>query len=351
MDCPWDEPRNHHQGREDQLHHQAGDHATVHGDAGRVTVAVLTYRRPQFWPDLLTDLDREAQLTATAAAAVRVLVVDNDPEGSARSVVGAVAVAVPVTYVVEPRRGIAAARNRALQECEDDDVLVFVDDDERPDPGWLAALLSTYLTSRPAAVAGPVRTRYLGTPHPWALAGGFVDRSHRDGVRTGEAVTEAATNNLLLDLRWVRQRGLYFDESLGLGGGEDSLFTRQLTGGGGRILWCAEAWVTDLRPGDRTTRRALLRRAYSFANAGVAVQLRLASGRGGSTSRARLTAAAGGLARLVLGLVLLVGGALARRPDGRARAARLLARGAGGVAGALGLRHQEYGGSVRPPTA
>jgi glycosyltransferase involved in cell wall biosynthesis len=316
---------------------------------GRLTIAVLTYDRTIFLPALLADLDREAGLAAGEVDDVEILVVDNDPGASARSTVSSVPTAAPVRYVVEAQRGIAAARNRALDECGAADVLVFLDDDERPDGGWLVALVRTYLHSRPAAVGGPVRTQYLGDPDPWALSGRFVDRSHRDGVRTGQEVPEAATNNLLLDLHVVRRLDLRFDESLGLGGGEDSLFTRQLTRSGGRIVWCAEAWVTDLRPGDRTTRRALLRRAYSFSNAAVTVRLKLAPPTGAGRLAARVRAVAAGSARMVAGGGWVAGGALTRRSDRVANGARLLARGAGAVTGGVGVRHEEYRGA-RPTT-
>src|SRR3954469_16278179 len=73
--------------------------------AKSVVVAVLTYRRTDRLAGLLPQLVQQA-----AAVGAAVLVVDNDPEASARPV----AAGSPVRYVHEPRPGIAAARNRAL---------------------------------------------------------------------------------------------------------------------------------------------------------------------------------------------------------------------------------------------
>lgn len=311
-----------------------------------LTVAVLTYQRAELLPTLLDDLDREIGQLATTDRA-RLLVVDNDPAASAERAVLGQQTRAPLHYVVEARRGIAAARNRVLSECAGEDVLVFVDDDERPDAGWLATLLDTYDTLRPAAVSGPVRTVFLGEPHPWTAAGRFVDRSHRDGVLTGTKLDEAATNNLLLDLATVRRLGLRFDESVQLSGGEDAIFTRQLTAAGGLLVWCAEAWVTDFRPGARTTRRALLRRAYSFANAAVLVRVRLAQGLRGR-ARVRLAAVAGGVARLGAGIASFLLGALTGRLNWRANGARLAARGAGTLAAGLGQRYEEYRTAPEP---
>ena len=313
----------------------------------RVTIGVLTFRRTEHLAPLVDDLEREIGLLRAGSTA-RVLVVDNDPDGSGRAAVEALTPSVDVVGVVEPRPGIAAARNRALLECAEDDVVVFIDDDERPDKGWLAALLATHEQHGPVAVSGPVRTVYVGHVDPWIEAGRFVDRSYRDGHRTGDLVTEAATNNLLLDLGTVRRLGLRFDESLHLSGGEDSLFTRQLTRAGGRIVWCAEAWVSDLRPGERTTRRAALRRAYSLASSAAVAQVKLAGGGPASVGvRARMLT--GGLVRVGTGAASFLLGSGTRRLPWQANGARLVARGLGTVSAAVGLRHQYYAAQRSTP--
>lgn len=90
-----------------------------------LTVAICTRKRPD-------DL-RTALLAATSTVGVdRVLVVDNDADGSA----GPVAAEFPmVDYVIEPRPGLDRARNRALAECTTE-LLGFCDDDARLDPHW-----------------------------------------------------------------------------------------------------------------------------------------------------------------------------------------------------------------------
>lgn len=313
----------------------------------RVTVAVLTFRRTEHLAPLVGDLEREIGLLS-AGSTTRVLVVDNDPDGSGRGALEALTPSVDLVCVVEPRPGIAAARNRALLECAEDDVLVFIDDDERPDRGWLATLLATHEQHGHVAVSGPVRTVFDGAVDPWVEAGRFVDRSHRDGHRTGDLVTEAATNNLLLDLGTVRRLGLCFDESLRLSGGEDSLFTRQLTRAGGRIVWCAEAWVTDLRPGERTTRSAALRRAYSLANSATVAQVKLGGG-GPAALGVRARVLTGGLVRVGTGAASFLLGSGTRRLPWQANGARLVARGLGTMSAALGLRHEYYAAQRSTP--
>lgn len=303
-----------------------------------VVVGVLTYRRPD---DLKVALPQLVQQAATLSPAARVLVVDNDPDGSARATVLAAQadfLEVPVAYVHEPHPGIAAARNRALDEARGADLLVFIDDDERPVDDWLARLVRTYLVDRPEAVVGPVVSEYAAKPDAWVTAGRFFDRRR---LATGTVTDVAATNNLLLDLHRLEELGLRFDERFGLSGGSDMLLTRQLAHAGGRIVWCDEAVVVDVVPASRVTRDWVLKRAFRSGNTWSRTSVVLADGRlGRAKVRARLTAqgavrAAGGAARIGVGTVT-------RSLSLRARGRRTLARGAGMLAGAYGTVYVEY---------
>jgi succinoglycan biosynthesis protein ExoM len=296
-----------------------------------VVVAVLTYRRAELLPDLLS-----AALPQIAAAGAVLLVVDNDPEASARPVVGTWADS-RIRYVHEPRPGISAARNRALDEAASADVLVFLDDDERPSPGWLDALLDAWREWDCAAVAGPVPPLFSGPVDPWVAGSGVFDRP---GRATGLLLHGAGAGNLLLDLHRVRRHGLRFDESLGLTGGEDTLFTHQLVALGEQIRWCAEAEAVELVPAERLTRRWARQRSFRSASSLSRAELTLARGRA-ARLRLRLTVAAKATARTAQGAAGFAV-AVARRDDaGRGRAVCLIAAYAGLVAGALGYVRAE----------
>jgi len=297
-------------------------------------VAVLTYRRTEALPALLTELVAQA---ATVHPSATVLVVDNDPAGSAAGTVRAWA-GLGVRYVHEARPGISAARNRALVESADADVLVFLDDDELPSPRWLEQLVSSWLSWRCAAVAGPVPARLLGPPPPWVAGSGVFDRRRRP---TGERLTGAGAGNLLLDLRQVRALGLSFDERLGLTGGEDTLFTHQLVHLGAEIRWCDEAEAVESIPADRLTRRWVLQRSFRSGSSWSRAEVHLA---GGALRRWRtrgVVLVKAGARMPVAGLGLLT--ALVRRDlAGRARAEVTLVSYAGLVSGAFGYVFGEY---------
>jgi succinoglycan biosynthesis protein ExoM len=136
-----------------------------------VTIGVVTFRRPDDLAALLPLLLEQAAAVEGPDRTVDVLVVDNDPAQSARPVVETLA-AERVRYVPEPVPGIAAARNRVLDETAAD-LLVFIDDDERPQAGWLAALLATRAATGAVAVAGAVVSAFDGDLDPWVQAGAF----------------------------------------------------------------------------------------------------------------------------------------------------------------------------------
>lgn len=301
----------------------------------RVTIAVPTYRRSDELRALLPMLCAQASGTSAEGYAVEVLVVDNDPAGSAADVVAGFP---EVRYVNELRPGIAAVRNRAMDEAAAARLLAFIDDDERPHDGWLRHLVATWETSGAAAVSGRVLADYAGELDPWIRAGEFFVRR---SLPTGTPIDVAATGNLLLDLDQVRDCGVRFESALGLGGGEDTLFSRSLAAAGRQMVWCDESAVVDKVPVERMTRAWVLTRAWSHGNGALLTELRLTA-----APSARLGVRARGVGRGLLrvggGAVRWAWGILAQSPRHQARGARALLRGTGMVGGALGVVYQEY---------
>lgn len=293
---------------------------------------MLTYRRPEGLADAISML--RTQLDQVPGA--RLLVVDNDEQPSAASAVAEAAGGdVRVRYVHEPTPGIAAARNRALDEVGPEAVVVFIDDDEQPSESWLPTLLACQKETGAAAVVGPVLSRVDGDLDPWIAAGGFFVRLRHP---TGTVVTTAATNNLLLDMRQVGR--LRFDLGFGLSGGSDTVFTRTLSARGGRIVWCDEAPVHDLVPAGRATREWVRARAARIGNSDSRAQVYLAPAN--LRPIARLRATARSLVRVFGGAARLILGRLTGSQTHHARGTRTLLRGVGMLRGAWGSYVTEY---------
>lgn len=306
-----------------------------------LTIAVLTYRREQQVATLIPKLIEQGE---TIPARVRILVVDNDPDASARQPVEALLgghdAAVLVEYVHEATPGIVAGRNRALSESADQDLLVFIDDDEVPSAQWLEQLVAVFVEASPpvAAVVGSVVSVFEQAPDAWVSAGRFFDRRR---LPTGTEITVAATNNLLLDLRWLRAHTIEFDDRFGLSGGSDTLFSRSIVARGGRMLWCDEAVVTDEVPASRVTREWVLQRAYRSGNSWSRTSLVLESTPLGRV-RARIPLVARGSIRFLGGTAQHLLGRTTGSLKHDAKGRRTAKRGAGMLAGAFGGIYSEY---------
>lgn len=263
----------------------------------RVTIAITTFRREsQLGALLATVQERIAELPPSVR--VRTLVIDNDPAGSARAVVEAIGAEAPrgrTDYAHETRPGIAAARQRALDEAHGADAVVFLDDDCVPQEGWLPALIDAWQEHGADAVMGYVKYVWPPEASRWIVAGGFM---RRDATPTGTSLSTFATGNVLVDMATVRRLGLHFDRSLGLSGGEDSLFGEQLVAAGGTIVACLESVAVDEVPVSRTTRDFARRRSISHGQVRVKLRLRAERGRL-RRARVRVVSFFGGLLRLV----------------------------------------------------
>ena len=317
-------------------------------DDRRIIIGVLTFHRPGPLTALLPLLDAEAARHESTAPPhqqgdlVEVLVVDNDPHGSAGPVVSELSSRMrrPVRYAIESRPGISAARNRALDEARSSDLLVFIDDDETPEQGWLGALIRTYDEYGSAAVAGPVVSRFMGEADPWVVSGRYFDRTHHEDRPDGSLLDRAASNNLLLDLRVVRRLGLRFDDAYGLSGGEDSLFTGRLTHAGEQIRWASQAVVVDHVPLERLSRGYAVKRTFDLANGSTRVEFALVTAAHRARLRVRSGAVAG--ARITLGALRAGFGRIVGSETHHARGRRSLARGQGALAAVVGRHASSY---------
>jgi len=293
-----------------------------------VAVCVATLRRPEGLRRLLAALDA---LELPPGVDLRVVVADNDPEGSARAVCEAAAPAHPVDVVVEPRRGIPQARNaalrRALGGC---DLVAFLDDDGVPEPDWLAELLRVRALCDADVATGPCLPHFPERPPAWVVEGAFFAGPRRP---SGTLVDTAYTHNALVRADALHG-GPLFDEGLALTGGEDSELFERLARAGRRIVWADGAVVREWVPASRVSVGWILRRAFRVGCASA----RLARRRGVAVSARVLLHGAWCLARGAAELLV----ASVRGRAAAVAALRLAAYGAGRIGGLAGLRPAEY---------
>jgi succinoglycan biosynthesis protein ExoM len=228
-------------------------------DVITVTIAIITYKRPESFPYALQALQK---IELPDGAAVKLLVIDNDAAQSAFQVVQDAAryMPFPVEYVVEEKHGIPHARNKALEVASDSDYIAFVDDDDTVDPHWLHALLDTARIYDADAVKGEVIYTFDKEHQYLAHLAIFA----ATGKLTGQELVNASTNNVLFATHIYKNTGLRFDPSFTKTGGSDHYFFRVAKGNGAHIVFSADGIVYSNVSGPRTTWRWISRRYMRY---------------------------------------------------------------------------------------
>jgi succinoglycan biosynthesis protein ExoM len=301
----------------------------------RVAICIASCQRPRWLAASLQSLSQ--LLLHEGSTELKVIIVDNDPNGSAREPVAAARPEFPwpLSYDIEPQRGISFARNRAvrLALAWEADWIAFLDDDETASPQWLRELLAIQQRYAADVVSGSVVPSYEPGVAEWVVNGRFFERPRH---ASGTLLECAITANCLISARLLADSAEPFHPAFALGGGGDTHFFRQAHAKGASIVWADAAIVYERIPASRTTVRWLLQRAYRGGTS-FALTERLLH----RTPMWMLLRTCTGTLRGLQGLALLFPSLFL----GKARvvgALRTACVGAGLVAGTLGLSYREY---------
>lgn len=164
----------------------------------------------------------------------------------------------------EETLGLSNARNRAIREASGE-YIVFIDDDETPDPDWLRAYERLILAHRPDAMGGRIEVMFEDGERPvWLqdellgflgkLDHGFPER------RLAGLETRIFGGNFAFHKQVFARIGT-FDAALGRKGtantgGEDTEMYRRMIAAGCNVWWVPEAVIYH------RIQASKLRRAY-----------------------------------------------------------------------------------------
>jgi succinoglycan biosynthesis protein ExoM len=229
-----------------------------------VGICITTYRRRELLRRLLAGL-ADLKFDKMPPPDINVIVVDNDAGRTGEESCREVKLPWDLKYVVESRRGVAQARNRALLEAEDPDYIAFIDDDEFPTSRWLDELLWTRACFKADVVCGPILPSYAAGVPEWIKDGTFFSRHV---YATGYAVETCSTGNVLITRRVVNTVQA-FDERFSVTGGEDAHFFRRARQAGFEIVCSGGGIVYENVPPSRGCLHGILRRAYQAGNSSV----------------------------------------------------------------------------------
>jgi hypothetical protein len=193
-----------------------------------------------------------------------IIVVDNDPQGSAEAAISALQAEAPnpLRYVREPHPGVATARNAGLRATQAP-LIAFLDDDETAAPGWLASLLAALAAFEADAVFGPIEAvlpDQAAAHRPYLQA--FFSR--RGPEASGPIPAPYGCGGSLLRRATALPGLTPFDPSCDETGGEDDVLFAGLIARGGRLAWAADALAFEHVPAERARLAYALRRAFAY---------------------------------------------------------------------------------------
>ena len=234
-----------------------------------VSICICTYKRPKLLEGLLAWL----QPLVADNLRLQVVVVDNDPDASARAVLDGwqAQTRFPLAHLHVPEPNIARARN-ACVEAARGEWIAFIDDDEWPEPGWIASLVRACQEFRADIAFGPVLPVFSDPVPAWIVEGGFFERP-RHATGTPATMRDARTSNALVRRDLLLRIQPPFDPAFGRTGGSDHILFGKLAAHGARMVWADDAIVHEHVSAERATLGWLLRR--SLRTGQVATRARL----------------------------------------------------------------------------
>lgn len=219
----------------------------------KVAVAICTYKRNEPLSVLLNALLACAELIKDHAA-VGVAIVDDTPDGQARSVAERFAekLELGVAYRISGKQNISIARNLAIETALDiGEWIAMTDDDCEPPSHWLEALLDLQERTGADCVTGRMVRRAPNGAPSWITDQPFLELGVEERADASE-MPVGATFNSLISSQWLRAHPeIRFDPNMGVVGGEDMVFFRAAHAAGLRIRFSERGFVYENEPMDR----------------------------------------------------------------------------------------------------
>ena len=210
-----------------------------------LTLAFCTFKRAERLEKLVTELRAQ-----NCPVAFEILAINNNSPDNTLEVLERLQkqAGPPLRIVTETSPGIVPARNRALSESVDRDVLVFLDDDELPQPGFLAAAYDAIINEGAQCAGGRIDIDFSPYVRPKWLdneVAGFLGKLDHgtasfwleDDVRPVWSGNTAYSMTFFRAHPTLRFDSRYNREGGGVGGGEDAMMLRALLGLGAKIRY------------------------------------------------------------------------------------------------------------------
>ncbi len=240
-----------------------------------VSITICTYNNARKLEAVLESL---RNLICPSGLGYEILVVDNHSSDETKSVVERhqAAWGPRLRYIFEEAQGLSHARNRALREAAGD-VVSYIDDDVKVDPGWLAAVATAFEEYSAAVVGGKSYLIYSWQRPTW-LPEQYESLLSR--LDYGDQVIVGLDKDLFgLNFSVRKELAVQlggFDTSLGrcrhsLGSGEESDLLHRIRQTGGLAVYEPKAVVGHVVSPERVTVRWFVKRMFAAGRDDVAI--------------------------------------------------------------------------------
>jgi len=205
----------------------------------KLSIVIPTYQRRDALALVLAAL---AQQTLPADD-FEVLVVLDGPDAEVEQMLRTLATPFVLRWFVQPRTGATAAMNLGMREARGE-ILVYLDDDEIPEPGMLAAHLECHRDPKVVVIGGV----NLHPKSPQLLVGEATDYSPRHFARCSQPgyvpdYRDLSSANFSVRKRHIVAAGGFDEAFQGYGGGHDRELAIRLTGQGLRLVFEPRAFA------------------------------------------------------------------------------------------------------------
>lgn len=238
-------------------------------DVSSIAVYVCTHRRNEPLRQLLRSLEQAAAVVQPAVE-IAVVVVDDNPDGRARSVVESFdgRFARGLHYRHSGSQNISVARNTGLEAALTlGDWVAMTDDDQLVTEGWFRALIDVQQQTGADAVTGPVKLRHPDGVSSWLTEQPFAQILEAAPAADGAKVPQCSTGNSMIRASFLTDHPeIRFRTDLGKLGGEDMVFYRAAVAAGLDARYATSAVCYHDLPPERLTYRYHLHVSYWLGN-------------------------------------------------------------------------------------
>lgn len=239
------------------------DIASAGPDQVSLSVVIPTRDRPELLLRTLESLRESAP-----GAAFEVVVVDDGSDPPLGPTLASLSVPYGLEVVAQPPRGLNAARNAGLARASAD-IVAFLDDDVRVEPGWASGLVAGFANRPGLAVAAGRVIADPERPIPsWVSRERMMYLSVLDLGPSPVPFPPWASPvgaNLAVRREWIQRVGAFADgmdrQGRSLISGGDTELVRRIQSAGGDVAYWPSATVHHHIPAERLTRRWFRRRA------------------------------------------------------------------------------------------